>query len=89
MKNTPSENGAFRGNEIVRAYSDNRELSESEWNLIFLATHSRSRNTEPKMLRRARRRIESAKCAGEHLMREGLSPILESFSFEALRKDKK
>lgn len=89
MENTPRFNGAFGGNEIVRPYSDNRELSESEWNLIFLASHSKPRNGEPEVLRKARRRIASAKKAGDHLLNEGLSPILESFSFEALQKEKK
>jgi hypothetical protein len=89
MRNTPPLSGALQAKEIVRAYSDNREINSSEWFLIYLATHTEPRFGEPEELRKARHRIATAKLAGDHLLNEGLSPILESFSYEAIRKDKK
>ena len=89
MRNTPPLSGALRANEIVRAYSDNREINSSDWFLIFLATHTEPRFGEPEELRKARHRIATAKIACDHLLNEGLSPIIESFSYEAIRKDKK
>lgn len=89
MRNTPPLSGALQADKSVRAYSDNREINSSEWFLIYLATHTEPRFSEPKELRKARNRIATAKMAGDHLLNEGLSPILESFSYEAIRKDKK
>lgn len=89
MRNTPPISGALRANEIVRAYSDNREINISEWFLIYLATHTEPRFGEPEELRKARHRIATAKIAGDHLLNEKLSPIIESFSYEAIRKGKK
>jgi hypothetical protein len=89
MRNTPPLDGALQPNEIVRAYSDNRKIDSSEWFLIYLATHTEPRFGEPEELRKARHRIATAKCAGDHLLNVGLSPIIESFSFEAIRKGKK
>jgi hypothetical protein len=89
MRNTPPLSGALQAKEIVRAYSDNREINSSEWFLIYLASHTEPRFGEPEELRKARHRIATAKLAGDHLLNEGLSPILESFSYEATRKDKK
>ena len=43
MRNTPPLSGALRANEIVRAYSDNREINSSEWFLIYLANNTQSR----------------------------------------------
>ena len=89
MRNTPPINGALDSKESVRPYSDNREISSSEWFLIFLATHTEPRFGEPEELRKARHRIAIAKLAGDHLLNEGLSPIIESFCYEALRKGRK
>ena len=89
MRNTPPLSGALRANEIVRVYSDNREINSSDWFLIYLATHTEPRFGEPKERRKARNRIATAKIAGDHLLNEGLSPILERFSYEAIRKGKK
>lgn len=89
MRNTPPLSGALRAKEIVRAYSDNREINTSEWFLIYLANNTEPRFGEPEELRKARHRIATAKIAGDHLLNEGLSPIIESFSYEAIRKGKK
>ena len=89
MRNTPPLSGALRTNDIVRAYSDNREINSSEWFLIYLTSHTEPRFGEPEELRKARHRITTAKIAGDHLLNEGLSPIIESFSYEAIRKGKK
>ena len=89
MRNTPPLNGALRANQIVRVYSDNREINSSEWCLIYLASNTESRLGEPVELRKARHRITAAKIACDHLLKEGLSPIIESFSYEAIRKGKK
>ena len=74
--------------EILRAHSDNRALNSSEWCLIYFVTHTKASSNEPEELRKARHRIAIAKCAGDHLLNVGLSPIIESFSFEALRQGK-
>ena len=89
MRNTPPSDGALRANEIVRAYSNNREITSSEWFLIYLANNTEPRFGEPEELRKARHRIATARIAGDHLLSEGLSPIIESFSYEAIRKGKK
>ena len=89
MRNTPPLSGALRANEIVRTYSDNRELSLSEWCLIYLANNTEPSFSEPEELRKARYRIATAKIAADHLLSEGLSPITESFCYEATRKGEK
>ena len=89
MRNTPPLSGALRANESVRVYSDNREINTSDWFLIYLANNTEPRFGEPEEPRKARNRIATAKIAGDHLLNEGLSPNIESFSYEAIRKGKK
>lgn len=88
MRTAPRLSGAGQAKQIVRAYSDNKELNAQEFYLLNVA-NSAPDFYKPKSVRQARAQIESARQARDHLLELGLSPILGSFSFEALRKGKK
>ena len=64
--------------------SNNRELSETEWLTLRLASIARFRSSEPKFITKTRSRIATAEMAREHLLKNGLIPVFDSFDFEGM-----
>jgi hypothetical protein len=70
---------------ILHPFSSNRELNEEEWFALRLASTTSFRTSEPKTIRKARSRIASAEIANDHLLKNGLTPVFDSFEFEGMR----
>ena len=83
-KNDALRNASPLDIKSLHPFSNFRELSESEWLAIRLAVTTNTRIREPKSVRTARSRIESAEFARDHLLSNGLIPIFDSFEFEAM-----
>jgi hypothetical protein len=69
---------------ILPFFSDNSPISEDEWLRVRLVALTKPRIQEPSQLRADRNRIESARKTYEHFQGIGLSPIFNSFEYEAL-----
>lgn len=83
-KNDALRNASPLDNKSLHPFSNFRELSESEWLLVRLATTTTFRISEPKAITRSRLRIESAEKARDHLLSIDLVPVFDSFEFEAM-----
>lgn len=83
-RSTPSFNEVPQPVSRIAYYSDNSYLSELEWFALRLAVTTSRSSAEPKSVSEARKRIELAKVALDHLRFNGFSPIFDSFEFEAL-----
>lgn len=84
-KKDPSLNGSNFANGILPYYGLSRELSESEFFILRLASLTPFKESEPRSVTRARTRLEAAQIAREHLLHASLSPIFDSFEYEGLR----
>lgn len=71
-------------NRSLPFFSDNSPISEDDWLRVRLVALTKPRVQEPSQLRADRNRIESARKTCEHFQAIGLSPIFNSFDFEAL-----
>jgi hypothetical protein len=83
-KNDPFFNESPIPNQTLHAFSNNRELTEPEWFALRLATTTRFRSSEPRFVSRARARISSAEMARDHLLKNDLIPVFDSFDFEGM-----
>ena len=68
----------------LHPHSNNRELNEEEWFALRLASTTRLRACEPKSITKARSRIASAELARDHLLKNDLIPVFDSFDFEGM-----
>lgn len=84
-KNDPSFNESPIPSIILHPFSNNRELNEEDWFALRLASTTHFRTSEPKIITKARSRIASAELANDHLLRNGLIPVFDSFDFEGMR----
>lgn len=84
-KKDPSYNGSNSPKRILPYYGLNRDLSESEYFALRIASMTPFRESEPRSITRARIRLEVAQIAREHLLLSSLSPIFDSFEYEGLR----
>jgi hypothetical protein len=84
-KKDPSFNGSNFANRIVPYYGLSRELSESEFVILRLASMTPYRENEPRSITRARKRLETAQIVREHFLSSSLPPIFDSFDYEGLR----
>ena len=83
-KNDPRRNGSNSDNKSLHPFSNYRELSDIEWISLRLAVTTRFRRSEPRSIRKARARIESALLAKSHLLSNDLIPLFDAFEFEAM-----
>lgn len=84
-KKDPSFNGSNFANRILPYYGLTRELSESEFFILRLASMTPYKESEPRSVTRARIRLETAQIVKEHLLLSALPPIFDSFEYEGLR----
>lgn len=84
-KKDPSFNGSNFANRILPYYGLTRELSDSEFFILRLASMTPYKESEPHSITRARLRLETAQIAREHLLLCSLPPIFDSFEYEGLR----
>lgn len=84
-KKDPSFNGSNSPKRILPYYGLSRDLSESEYFALRIASMTPYRESEPRSITRARIRLEVAQIAREHLLLSSLSPIFDSFEYEGLR----
>jgi len=70
--------------QTLHAFSNNRELSEAEWFALRLASTTRFRMSEPKFITKARSRLATAEMARDHLLKNNLIPVFDSFDFEGM-----
>ena len=68
----------------LHLFSNNRQLGEAEWFALRLASTTHFRSSEPKSVTKARSRIATAEIARDHLLRNDLVPVFDSFDFESL-----
>ena len=83
-KNDSFFNESPHSNLILHPFSNNRELTEAEWFELRLASTTRFRISEPKSVTKARSRIATAEVTREHLLKNKLIPIFDSFDFEGM-----
>ena len=69
---------------ILHPFSNNRELEEGEWLALRLASTTRFRSCEPKSVTKARSRLATAEKTRDHLLKNGLIPLFDSFDFEGM-----
>lgn len=84
-KKDPSFNGSNFANRILPYYGSSRDLSESEYFALRIASMTPHRENEPRSITRARMRLEVAQIVREHLRLSSLPPIFDSFEYEGLR----
>ena len=84
-KNDPPFGESPNPIQTLHPFSNNRELSEEEWFALRLASTTNFRTSEPKIITKARSRIASAELANDHLLKNGLLPVFDSFEFEGMR----
>ena len=60
------------------------DWGEAEWFVLRLASTTRFRDSEPKSITKARARLASAEITRDHLLKNGLIPLFDSFDFEGL-----
>ena len=83
-KNDPFFNESPYPSQTLHPFSNNRELTEVEWFALRLASTTRFRTSEPKFITKARSRIATAEIARDHLIKNGLIPVFDSFDFEGM-----
>lgn len=83
-KNDPFFNESPYPPLTLHPFSNNRELSEAEWFALRLASTTRFRMSEPKFITKARSRITTAEIARDHLIKNDLIPVFDSFDFEGM-----
>ena len=83
-KNDPFFNESPIPSLTLYPFSNYRELSEAEWFALRLATTTRFRGSEPKSITKARSRIATAEIARDHLIKNDLIPVFDSFDFEGM-----
>ena len=70
--------------QTLHPFSNNRELCEAEWFALRLASTTRFRISEPRSVTKARSRIAMAEKTRDHLIKNDLIPIFDSFDFEGM-----
>ena len=70
--------------QMLHPFSNYRELNEAEWFALRLASTTRFRMSEPKFITKARSRIATAEMARDHLIKNDLIPVFDSFDFEGM-----
>jgi hypothetical protein len=70
--------------QMLHPFSNYRELGESEWFALRLASTTRFREGEPKFVSKARSRIATAEIARDHLIKNNLIPVFDSFDYEGM-----
>jgi hypothetical protein len=83
-KNDPFFNESPYPPLTLHPFSNYRELNEAEWFALRLASTTRFRTSEPKLITKARSRIATAEIARDHLIKNGLIPVFDSFYFEGM-----
>jgi len=83
-KNDPFFNESPIPPLTLHPFSNYRELNEAEWFALRLASTTRFRMSEPKSITKARSRIASAEIARDHLLKNDLIPVFDSFDFEGM-----
>ena len=83
-KNDPFFNESPIPNLTLHPFSNNRELTEAEWFALRLASFTSFRTSEPKSVTKARSRIATAEIARDHLIKNDLIPVFDSFDFEGM-----
>lgn len=83
-KNDPFLNESPYPPQTLHPFSNYRELNESEWFALRLASTTRFRVSEPKFITRARSRIATAEIARDYLIKNDLIPVFDSFDFEGM-----
>ena len=83
-KNDPFFNESPYPPQTLHPFSNNRELTEVVWFALRLASTTRFRTSEPKFITKARSRIATAEIARDHLIKNGLIPVFDSFDFEGM-----
>lgn len=83
-KNDPFFNESPIPAQTLHAFSNNRELDELEWFALRLVSITPFRMSEPKFITKARSRIATAEMARDHLIKNDLTPVFDSFDFEGL-----
>ena len=85
-RNTPRIGGALPSTKSIEVYSDNRRTSTQEIFLMeYVLTHAES-EYESEELKKMRGQIKAYNLATDHLLQEGLSPILPALHYQALKK---
>ncbi len=70
--------------QTLHPFSNYREMTEAEWFALRLASTTRFRTSEPKSVTKARSRIATAEIARDHLIKNDLIPLFDSFDFEGM-----
>ena len=83
-KNDPPFGESPNPIQTLHPFSNNRELSEEEWFALRLASTTSFRTSEPESVTKARSRISVAEIARDHLIKNDLLPIFDSFDFEGM-----
>lgn len=83
-KNDSFFNESPYANVTLHPFSNNRELSDSEWIALRLASMTLPRTSEPKTVSSARSRITSAEITRDYLIKNNLIPVFDSFEFEGM-----
>lgn len=83
-KNDPFFNESPIPALTLHPFSNYRELTEAEWFALRLASTTRFRTSEPRIITKARSRIASAEMARDHLILNGLIPVFDSFDYEGM-----
>jgi len=83
-KNDPFFNESPYPPLTLHPFSNNRELSEAEWFALRLASITGFRMSEPRSVTKARSRIATAEIARDHLLKNDLIPLFDSFEFEGM-----
>ena len=68
----------------LHAFSNFRELKEFEWFALRLASTTHFRISEPRSVTKARSRIATAEITRDHLIKNDLIPVFDSFDFEGM-----
>lgn len=83
-KNDPPFGGSPIPLPTLHPFSNYREMTEAEWFALRLASTTRFRTSEPRSVTKARSRIATAEIARDHLIKNDLIPVLDSFDFEGM-----
>lgn len=84
-KNDPSLNGSPSSKHILPYFGSARELSESEYFELRIASMTPYRESEPRSITKARNRLKIAQIVINHFQSSSLPPIFDSFEYEGLR----
>lgn len=83
-KNDPPFGEPLIPTPTLHPFSNNRELTEMEFSEIRLVSTSRYRPSEPRSVTEVRARIATAEIARDHLIKNDLIPVFDSFDFEGM-----